>query len=452
MMLRLCAILLIALATGCQAAVPPASPTAVPTAVPQTAALTARIIAVGIPGANAVSPVGTFHAGGPIHDKPNFAASTETGKVLDPARVLVSSNSNFGAPRARDDQPEGTVLSLDASGTDPVVVPASFAAAGGQASAMGGRVQVFTAQNAAFLNRLTKPGAVTADQPAVSNPQGISINNAFGRLWFPNIPAGVSGMGTETIVDPDGRPLADAPDDTSGGVFAGSMTNRTEQKIAGSLATGAIGNALLGRSPDGSTKAVFAVVTSDGAVLQAHAQQGVDGREPAGTVRPLSAAAPTRAGMALNWTPDRILYVAEPAANSIAALSLSDDGTVFHMDSARHITAPDFATPVDLAAAVPEVANPDFSSNTTLAGGSDLYVLNRGSGTVVRIRQDGHVLATRQVQVPGLGTLGADRLEGIAVSPDATRLWLTVNGTLPGFPDAPGGVVEVPAFGAAGAP
>jgi hypothetical protein len=450
--LRLCAFLLIALMTGCQASVPAAPPTTPPAAPAQPASLTARIVAVGIPGASAVSPVGTFHAGGPIHDKSTFAAYTEAGKVLDPARILVTSSSNFGAPRARDDQPEGTALSLDPRGTDTLVVPNAFAAAGGQASGLDGRVQVFTAHDPAFLNGLTKPGAVTADQPAVSNPRSISINNAFGRVWFANAPAGLTGMGTETIIDPDGRPLADAPDDVAGGVFAGSLTNRADQKIAGSLATGAVGNALLGRSPDGSAKAVFAVVTADGAVLQAHSQQGVDGLAPAGTVRPLTASSPARAGMAFNWTPDRMLYVAEPAGNSIAVLNLSDDGAVFRMDSARHLTAPEFSAPVDLAAAVPELANPDFSSNTTLAGGSDLYVANRGNGSIVRVGQDGHVVAVRQVQLAGAGALGADRLEGIAVSADASRLWLTVDGAVPGFPDAPGGVLEVPAFGAAGAP
>jgi hypothetical protein len=452
MWVRLCGLLLVALATGCQSAVPVAGPTPTPTAAAQRAVLTARIVAVGIPGASAVSPVGQFHAGGPIHDKPEFAAYTAPGKVLDPDRILVTSTSNFGAPKARDEQPEGIALSLDPRDSQTIVVPAGFASAGGQASAVNGRVQVFTAQSPAFLNRLTKPGAVTADQPAIANPRGISINNAFGRLWFANVPSGMSGAGTETIIDPDGRPLADAPSDRSGGVIAGGLTNRLEQRIPGALATGAIGNALLGRSPDGSTKAVFAVVTADGALEQVHTAQGLDGLAPAGTVQPLPATGPSRTGVAFNWTPDRILFIAEPSANSIASLPLTDDGTVFKAGTVRHLTAPELATPIDLAAAVPEVANPDFSSNTTMAGGSDLYVANRGNGTLVRIRQDGKVTAVRPVQVPGLGDLGADRIEGLAVSPDATKLWVTVSGTLPGFPDAPGGVLEVPAFGAAGAP
>src|SRR5689334_13125110 len=44
--------------------------------------LHARVIAVGIPGAGAVSAVGSFHAGGPIHDKPAFAAFTEPTRIL----------------------------------------------------------------------------------------------------------------------------------------------------------------------------------------------------------------------------------------------------------------------------------------------------------------------------------------------------------------------------------
>ena len=47
---------------------------------------------------------------------------------------------------------------------------------------------------------------------------------------------------------------------------------------------------------------------------------------------------------------------------------------------------------MDLAPVVPEVVNPAFSSNTTLAGASDFYVANRGDGTIVRLRQDGSSL------------------------------------------------------------
>jgi hypothetical protein len=100
---------------------------------------------------------------------------------------------------------------------------------------------------------------------------------------------------------------------------------------------------------------------------------------------------------------------------------------------------------------VTEVANPEFSSNTTRAGAADLDMVKRGNGTLVRMRPDGRGVAVRQVDVPGLGESGADVLAGIAVAPDASRLWLIVSGALADYASAPGGVLEVPAFGAAGA-
>src|SRR4029450_983915 len=105
------------------------------------------------------------------------------------------STSNFGAPLARPRDYPGSILSLDVSGTS-IAVPPTFATAGSQASALGGAVQLYTAQSPAFLNRNQNPGAVTGALPAVSFPQGISINNAFGRPWFANVPNGSSGNGT----------------------------------------------------------------------------------------------------------------------------------------------------------------------------------------------------------------------------------------------------------------
>src|SRR5262249_61812470 len=55
---------------------------------------------------------------------------------------------------------------------------------------------------------------------------GLSINNAFGRLWPANAPTGLDGIGTSTILDPTGIPLAGAPNPQAGGVFAGDLTPR----------------------------------------------------------------------------------------------------------------------------------------------------------------------------------------------------------------------------------
>lgn len=421
--------------------------------------LQGRVVAVGIAGAGAISAVGRFHPGGPIHDKPEFAAFTAPGRVLDANRIVIASTSNYGAPRAQADQPAGAILSVDPRGTDVLVVPPTFAAAGDQATALDGRVQLFTAQSPAFVNRTYNPDAVTAALPPVSNPLAISINNAFGRLWFANAPEGGPRSGTESVVDPDGRPLAEAPSQVAGGVFASVHTNRAAQYVPGALDAGVVGTAFLGHSPDGSGRAVFAAANADGSIVQIHVVDGVDGVAPAGTIGALADVSPqvalstqpvpTRAGMVFNWVPDTIVFVADPLGNAVVALTLVDDGQIFRVEKTRRIAVPELDLPVDLAPVVPEVVNPGFASNTTLAGGSDLYVLNRGNGTIVRLRQDGAVAAVRQVEVPGLGAVGPGRLSGIAVAPDAQRIWVTLSGALPDAPNAPGVVVELPAFGTA---
>ncbi|HSK42252.1 MAG TPA: hypothetical protein VLA83_00025, partial [Candidatus Binatia bacterium] len=287
------------------------------------AALKGRVVAVGIPGAGSISAVGTFLPGGPIHDKPALHAFTQPGQVLDPVRILVGSSSNFGASLARTDQLPGSFLSIDPTGSSTLVVPADFASAGGQASTLGGSVQVFTANNAAFLNGIKNPNAVTADFTGASNPLGISMNWAFGRLWPANAPTGLQGIGTSTILDPQGFGLAGAPNPKLGGVYAGSLTNRgaippsTSQVIPGALNTGAVATAFLGASPDGSKRAVFFVVEADGSIVQEHTGQGLDGVVGPGTISSMIGrqdngtadgdggpnGVTPREGAILNWTP-----------------------------------------------------------------------------------------------------------------------------------------------------
>jgi len=422
--------------------------------------LQGHIIAVGIPGASAISPVGIFLPGGPIHDNPAFAAYTQPGQVLDPARILVGSRSNFGAPLANPEQLPGSFLSIDPHGAEALVIPQGFAAAGGQISILGGRVQLYTAQSPAFLNGINTPTAVTASFTGASNPLGFSINNAFGRLWPANAPTGLYGIGTSTILDPNGAPLANAPNQTTGGVFAGNFTPRMPtQVLSGGLNRGAVGTAFLGRSPDGSTKAVFSVVIADGSIIQAHTLRAIDGLAPAGTVSPLLGrrwddddndgsehTVSPRVGVVLNYTPTRILYVSEPFENTIATIDLVDDGVIFRVAAVRHIRSEALHHPVDLAPVSNEKTNLNWSSNTTLEEGSDFYVANRGDNTIVRMRQDGTVVAVRHVELKGGGSLGNCRLNGIAVSPDEKTIWVTVTGYLPGARNLAGAVLELPAF------
>src|SRR5262249_10917033 len=127
--------------------------------------------------------------------------------------------------------------------------------------------------------------------------------------------------------------------------------------------------------------------------------------------------------------------------------TLGDDGELFHVRKTARLGPRELNLPIDIAPAVPEVANPGFSSNTSLAGSSDIYVANRGTGTIVRLHQDGTVVASRQVALPGQRPFGPGRLNGIATSPDAARIWVTVSGAIPGYPGE-GAIVELPAFDA----
>ena len=420
--------------------------------------LRGRVLATGIPGAGALSPVGVFHPGGPMHDKREFAAATEPGRVLDPTRLLVASTSNFGAPAARAEWATGAVLSLSTGAPTPLALPTDFASSGEQTRTLAGAAQLYTAQAPSFLNRLPNSEAATADMPAVSNPLGISVNNAFGRPWFANAPLSDGpGVGVESVLDPDGRPLSEAPSERAGGVFAGALTNSDSQRSPGGLQAGAIGNAFLGASPDTSGRAVFAVATSDGALTQVHVEEGVEGLAPPGTLAPLARGEQqtsippnlsTRVGMVFNWVPDRFLYVSDPMNDAVLQLHLDDNFEIFEVVETRRLEDPHFAAPIDLAPAVPEIANPAFSSNTTLAGGADLYVANRDSGTIVRMRQDGKVVAVAKVTLPGFGAVGAGRLNGIAVSPDARKIWVSLSDGEATEPELSGSVIELPAFGA----
>ena len=190
-----------------------------------------RIVAVNIPGASAISQVGAFlnNPAACAHPIPTlFASYTQPGAVLDPKRVLVGSRSNFGAPLAMGVGEEGSFLSIDPSGPGILSVPPNFARSGDQASTLGGAVQMFSANSPRWLNSVNNPGANTKQYSGVSNPLGLSNNNAFGRIWPANAPFGDTGVGSSSILDPNGLPLATppnkAPNEKIGGVYVGKLT------------------------------------------------------------------------------------------------------------------------------------------------------------------------------------------------------------------------------------
>lgn len=430
--------------------------------------LRARVVAVNIPGASAISQVGAFLNNPAACARPIptlFPSFIQPGAVLDPNRILVGSRSNFGAPLAIGVGRQGSFLSIDPGGPGVLKVPPDFARSGSQASTLGGAVQMFSANSPHWLNAVNNAGASTALYTGVTNPLGLSNNNAFGRIWPANAPFGLKGVGSSTILDPTGLPLKGAPSPVIGGVYVGALTNRNvvavpqqPQVIPGSLSTGAVGTALLGPSPDGSCKAVFAVVTADGAIVQEHTLKGLDGVAPAGTIRPLLGSdgdaqddgLEPRLGVLMNpytATPGAAwqLFVSEPFHNTIAVVNLVVFGTapnlVFGPVSVSRISSPSLKVPVDLAAVERDADSITWASNTTLDDGSDFYVANRGNNTIVRMDQHGNVIAVRRV-ILGDDPLDDARLNGIATSTDGTTIYVTFTGPSNGQ----GGVLALPAF------
>jgi hypothetical protein len=316
---------------------------------------------------------------------------------------------------------------------------------------------MYSAQSPNWRNGFFTPTAVTAAQTAVANPLGMSINNAFGRFWPANAPYGLDGPGSSSIADPDGRPLANALNPSTGGVYYDGVTGRTPtQVVPGALAKAAVGTALIGRSPDGSGRAVFAVVVADGSIVQEHTVKALDGIAPRGTVQPLvhrswgrSRGPLPRLGVVMSYAPQLVLYVSQPFDDSIKVIKLTTGGPagseVFLPAGSRTIRSSCLDQPLDLAPVRIETTHPDRSSNTTLQPGSDFYVCNRGNDTIVRMRQDGTVVAVRRVRLRHR-SLGDARLNGIATSSDGSRIWVTYVGRLPGSDDHQGGVLELPAF------
>jgi hypothetical protein len=247
----------------------------------------------------------------------------------------------------------------------------------------------------------------------------------------------------------------------------GDLTNRNKvevpqhpQVIAGSLSKGAVGTAFLGPSPDGTCRAVFAVVTADGAIVQEHTAKGLDGIASKGTVKPLlgrswdlpNQGVEPRLGVLMNpYTATQFaawqLFVSEPFNNSIAVVNLAKFGTdpnnlVFGPGPVTRISKPALKLPVDLAPVKRDADSSTWASNTTLDEDSDFFVANRGDNTIVRMRQDGTVVGIRRVTIDSI-PLNNFAINGIATSVDGSKIYVTF--TTP--TNLQGGLLEVPAFG-----
>jgi hypothetical protein len=201
--------------------------------------------------------------GRPRRDK-NSRASNDVCEH-DAYEVARTTKPTTPRPAARKSPPRrvfarhGALLSVDPSGPSALSVPSGFASSGVQASALGGAVKMFSANSPNWLNSVNNNIGTngilpnTAQFAGVSNPLGLSNNNAFGRIWPANSPFGLDGPGSSSILDPTGLPLKGPPNPKIGGVYVGNLTNRNvvttpsqPQVIPGGLNTGAVGTALLG--------------------------------------------------------------------------------------------------------------------------------------------------------------------------------------------------------------
>jgi hypothetical protein len=150
----------------------------------------------------------------------------------------------------------------------------------------------------------------------------------------------------------------------------------------------------------------------------------------------------------------RQLFVSEPFYDTIAVVNLVITGPsiptnnqVFGLGSVTRISSPALTLPVDLTPVKRDTDTANWASNTTLDDGSDFYIANQGDNTIVRMQQDGTVVAVRLVTVNGQ-PLDNVVLNGIGASADATDTTppSTIFATFVDPNSGQGGVLAMPGF------
>lgn len=126
----------------------------------------------------------------------------------------------------------------------------------------------------------------------------------------------------------------------------------------------------------------------------------------------------------------RQLFISEPFNNTIVVVDLtekstSNDGlqTVFDIGDIRRLPQSSaLDLPIDMAPVQRNTKDISFASNTTLDEGSDIYVANRGNNTIVRMDQEGEVIAIRKVNIDGERGV---KINGITTSVDGSKIYIT---------------------------
>ncbi len=153
--------------------------------------------------------------------------------------------------------------------------------------------------------------------------------------------------------------------------------------------------------------------------------------------------------MGMVYQPDtRTLFAADPVGRGVRAIYLDLAGSntpqgVYFSTGSQSVTLGGFLdTPVDV---VPAQPLPVSTSQATQS--SDLYVADRGAGTLVRMTQAGEFVAVAKPLIQNQ-PVGKGRIAGLAISPDGKRLFVSLSEGCPVGPtyNASGCIIEVPPF------
>lgn len=157
--------------------------------------------------------------------------------------------------------------------------------------------------------------------------------------------------------------------------------------------------------------------------------------------------------MGLVYIPQKeTLFVANPAGGTVTTISLATAGAGTPRGVKYQEGSLDFrlggllSEPVDIVPSQPLLTT--TSQGTT---SSDLFILDRGNGAIIRMTQSGDFIAIAEPRIAGR-PIGRGRFAGMAINPEADTLYITLSedcdtfiGGNPGLSN--GCVIRVPVFG-----
>ena len=434
--------------------------------------LAARIVAVGLPGVAGVRQIGRFHTGGPIPGNPEFLLQTDPGRVLDPQRLMVAVGRQLRrAARHGGRARPGAILSIDPRG-------------------------------AAHAGRATRFRRAPAARPTTARRRGADLQRAKRavpeRALQRQRPHRRAGRRRRAALHLDQQRLRPAVDRQRAARHRrrGQPERRRSRRRAARQRAERRCRRRVRRRRDGAPAGrqghgQHAARQGPQLPRQRAADAGRH-RARARSARPSSAPRPTAAAWRCSRSPPptarsrrctcRTASTAwrRPARCAAATTTASSAWRSSGIPTAS-CTSP---TPAATACCCSTCATTGASSwSSARASSRRRNCASRSispppcprsatpaSPASPRWRaapistspiaatarccastSTARVLARAVIDLPGGGIVGAGRLRALAVSADAQRLWLTLQGEVPGYPGEDGALIEVGAFDPAGA-